>query len=211
MRRLFAITFFIIILLTHLPAFSEEGISISKDEKNLYLNIKIPVKNTAEFQKRLSSGLSNKIVVSIQIRDKKTNKEAIQRDYVLEAIYNVWDEKYRIFIYEPSKRLILETSDKDEVYKRIINQERIFICENSSLHKDSIYQIKVKIIVNPVSKEIIEKIKEYLADPEVTGLGSPTRTIFGSFANTFIPDLNTEKVIKYEIKAFSIGENLEKK
>ncbi|MGB9599157.1 MAG: hypothetical protein ACP5QK_04275 [Myxococcota bacterium] len=210
MNRLSPVILLIILIVNPLIS-SDNNLFFSRDEKNLFLHINIPIKNESEFQKRLSSGLSNKIIISIQMKDKKTNKMVINRDFIFEAVFDVWDEKYRIFLYEPTKRLILETIEKGEVYKRLLNPEKILVCENSLLQSDSVYQVKVKVIINPISKEIIEKIKEYLADPQIVGQGSPTRTIFGSFANTFIPELNTENVIKYEIKAFSIGEISEKR
>lgn len=184
----------------------EEGIRLTRDSENLYLSLKIGFKNSKELQRRLSSGLSNKILISVQIKDKKSGSQIFNKEYIFEAIYDVWDEKYRLYFYSPNKNLIFESKDKEDVYKRFTNPENIVLCSIKLLSYESIYNVKVKIIINPVSKDIIEKIKEYLSDPETTNRGTPTRTIFGSFANTFIPDLNTENILKYEIKSINLSD-----
>ncbi|MCX7958860.1 MAG: hypothetical protein N3B13_07415 [Deltaproteobacteria bacterium] len=205
MKRYLAL-FLIALVSISLVYSSEENLKISRDDGNLYLSVKINVKNQKELQKRLSSGLSNKIIISVQGKDRKNNNPVFSSEYIFEAVYDVWDEKYRLYLLGPQKNLILETENKEEIYMRFLTPRNLRICETKILSPESSYNVKVRIVINPVSKDIIEKIKEYLADPEMTGKGSPTRTIFGSFANTFIPDLNTENIIKYEIKSIGLSD-----
>jgi len=206
MMKRYLVSFVIFFLLSGTVYTSDESVTVSKDNETVFLSLKIGIKNSKELVKRLSSGLSNKIVISVQIRDKKNNNPVFGREYIYEAVYDVWDEKYRLYSFDPHKKPVFETQDRDEAYRKFLNPEKIRLCEAKSLLPDSNYNIRVRVVVNPVSKDIIEKIKEYLADPEMGNKGSPTRTIFGSFANAFIPDLNTENIIKYEIKSINISE-----
>ncbi|GEM_PF-1780741 len=204
MKRLL-IVILILFVLSYTLSSSDENFWLSKSSDNVFLNLRMKIKNEKELQKRLSSGLPNKLIISVQVKDKSNSMFMLNRDFIFEAIYDVWEEKYRLFSYNPEKRLIFETRDKNEIYKRFLSQGDIRLFEISQIRPDSLIQIKIKVLVNPVSKDIIEKIKEYLSDPEMAARGGSTRTIFGSFANKFIPELNTEDVIKYEFKSVDIS------
>lgn len=204
MGRNYLFLFVIFVLLAQNLYSSSQNIKVYKKDEAIYLSLGIEIKNPKEIYKRLSSGLSSKVLISIQVRDKGKGASAIDRELLFEAIYDVWEEKYRLFVYDPKKRLIVETKDREEIYRQFTSPENILIGDIRSFSEESILNIKVKAVINPVSKDILEKIKGYLSDPESGVKGSPTRTIFGSFANTFIPELNVENAIKYEIKAVKI-------
>ncbi|MCX7944857.1 MAG: hypothetical protein N2746_10165 [Deltaproteobacteria bacterium] len=205
MKRPIILTFVTFILVVNI-CFGNENLRISRDDESLWVSLKINVKNPKELYKRLSSGLSNRLILSIEIKERRGGTIAFKKEYVFEVIYDVWDEKYRLFTFDPTKKLRFETSNKEEIYTKFVEIEDLRICDVKALSADTLYNIKVKVIINPVSKEIIEKIKEYLADPESTSKGSPPRTIFGSFVNVFIPELNTENIYKYELKSVNINE-----
>jgi len=190
---------------------AEETLSLYKNKDNIFISLKVVYKNVNELKKKLSSGLSNKIVVSMKLKDKKSGKAIVEKSVIYEAVYDVWEEKYRLYSFEPLKTLVFETNSKDEVFDRFLNITEIKLCDLKSLSPDGTYNLKISVLVNPVSKEIVEKIKEYLSDPEAVQKGTPTRTIFGSFANAFIPELNVENSIKMEMKSFSLQEIEEKR
>jgi hypothetical protein len=188
-----------------------DDLTLYRDAESLFMNIKVVYKGVNELKKRLSSGLSNKIVISVKLKDKKSGKTIVDRGIIFEAIYDVWEEKYRLYSFDPLKTLILETNSKEEIFNRFLNPAGVKICNLHDIPSDGLYNLKLSILINPVSKEIVEKIKEYLSDPESIQKGSSTRTIFGSFANVFIPELNVENSIKLEIRSFRLQEIEEKR
>lgn len=199
----------IILLLTVSYAtslFAQEGILISRSDEKIYMDLKIPAKNMKEITKRISSGLTNKVLISVQIKEKKSNRVIVNKNFLYQAVYDVWDEKYILSLFDPQKRFTVSTKDKEEILRLLGNPEKMEICDTGALLPRGAYHIKVKVVLNPVSREIIEKIKEYLSDPELVQRDRTTRTIFGSFANVFIPELNTENVVKFEIRSLNLSD-----
>ncbi len=212
MRKLILFLFAsILIVFSAAKLYAEDGIFLKKDEDKIFLQIKIPQKNLKDITKRLSSGLTNKVIISVQIKDKKKNRVILEKSFLFEVVYDVWEEKFILSIFDPEKRMLMSTKDKNEIMNMLSNLHDIELCNSNLLTVDGIYQVKAKVVINPVSREIIEKIKEYLSDPELVQKESATRTIFGSFANTFIPEFNTDNSLKYEIKSLSVGEIHKKK
>ncbi|MFA6035235.1 MAG: hypothetical protein WC889_20225 [Myxococcota bacterium] len=171
----------------------------------LFVSIPIPGVLDAELRERAISGLANRILVSARIEAAGGGWHGAESVMTLQALYDVWDEQYlirRTDMRGSTRRLLKEQTAYIDSLTRIDN---IPIAGLATLDPLKKYIIRVTVSVNPPSKELVERAKEYLSDPEGAKRLSTPRTVFGSFAMTFIPSAINEagKVYQFYTAPFS--------
>ena len=171
----------------------------------LFASIPVPGVLDAELRERAISGLANRILVSARIEAAGGGWHGAESVMTLQALYDVWDEQYlirRTDMRGSTKRLLREQAAYMDSLTRIDN---IPIAGLATLDPQKKYVIRVTVSVNPPSKELVERAREYLSDPEGAKRLSTPRTVFGSFAMTFIPSAINEagKVYQFYTAPFS--------
>lgn len=136
---------------------------------------------------RVSSGLSSRILVAAWVESADGQWKGHESLVSLQAVYDVWEELYilrRDDVRGSSKK---QWKEPGAFLDALVRLEAVPLAARELLEPKKSYIVRVTVGVNPPSKELIEKAREYLSDPEGFKRLSTSRTVFGSFARTFIP------------------------
>jgi len=145
-----------------------------------------------ELRERIGSGLTNRLVITIWLESVEGSRRGAEKLHVRQAVFDVWDENHILEIMDDQAVKKKKIRDKNEVLADLVTFNDLNLAYPKPF-KSGKYTIQADVNVNPPSKELIEKAKEYLSDPDGSRRLSAGRTAFGSFARTFIPSSISEK------------------
>jgi hypothetical protein len=141
---------------------------------------------TAGVRKKLTSGLPTRIVVQIGIERKDSKKPVGFWAREVDIVYDLWEEVYLVTVNDNrSKR----SARAPNVAEAIALAGQISGAELAqvSAHKPGTYRLRVLVEVNPVSKEMVENIRRWLArSPGSKSTPAGSTNFFGSFVGIFV-------------------------
>jgi hypothetical protein len=141
-----------------------------------------------ELRERINSGLTNRIVLTVWLETPDGKWKGPEGVMTIQAAYDVWEESYtfqRQDLAGHSRKVFKEQNAVAAELSRIDDLPVPLPKQPPDHAKKLVFRVMVS--VNPPSKALLEKAKEYLSDPEGTRRLNTSRTAFGSFAHTFIP------------------------
>lgn len=164
------------------PAQRKVGIAISGDQ--ILASFSYRDAFTAEIKEKLRSGLPTRIVIQISLEKKKKSKPVSYWARSISIIYDLWEEVYIITVEDNKGRRRAKVSTVPEVVELAGVISRGQVAMVGELPSGS-YRLHTLIEVNPVSKEMIDNIRRWLAKkPEGSSTGSAN--FFGSFVGIFV-------------------------
>ncbi|MBI5528983.1 MAG: hypothetical protein HY897_21860 [Deltaproteobacteria bacterium] len=153
----------------------------------VHASFSIPAILEGDLRGRISSGLTNRILVSAWIETAGGEWKGHESLVSLQAVYDVWDEQYILKRDDVSGSTTRREKDPAAFLDALVVLDRVPLAAAAVLERSKQYVVRVSVSVNPPSPELLEKAREYLSDPEGFKRLSTSRTAFGSFARTFIP------------------------
>lgn len=116
-------------------------------------------------EKELSSGLPNDITLIVSISHQGNKVFALSANY--QITYDLWDEVYRVKITDSLGKVFNKSIGKKQQVMAFIEQLTI---ENemaiAGLQDNVVYNLSAQVLVNPVKRERINKIKAWIADSQ---------------------------------------------
>jgi hypothetical protein len=158
------------------------GISVSDDD--LLTSFSYRDAFTKKITENLQSGLPTRLVIQISLEKKGKKKPVSYWARTVSVVYDLWAEVYIITVEDNRGRRRAKVSTVDEVIDLAGKVSRCQIADVSGLAPGP-YRLRTLIEVNPVSKEMIENIRRWLAQkPEGSSTGNAN--FFGSFVGIFV-------------------------
>ena len=119
--------------------------------------------------------------------------------------FNIWDEVYRIEISQTGVVDLSTASPTLEgVLRRCAEAERLAVVTRSLLSAGS-YYVAGLVEVNPVSPDMIERIKRWVSRPTGASTAAPGDALFGSFVGLFMARIGTANhQVAFRTAAFSL-------
>jgi hypothetical protein len=103
------------------------------------------------------------------------------------VIFDLWDEVYRIEIAQTGLGDVVTASPTLEgVLRRCAEADRLAVIGRSVLPANGSYYLAGAVEVNPVSPEMLERIKRWVSRPIGTSTSAPGDALFGSFVGLFV-------------------------
>lgn len=140
--------------------------------------------------KKMSSGLPMVIAMRAYLYQEGKDTPVELAGRVCRVAYDLWDEVYRIHISE-SERERDQAAVLDGVLRICTEARDLPIVTRGALTPGLPYFLGVIVDVNPVSQDMIEQIRRWIARPTgSTGIG-PTDALFGGFVQLFVRQIAT--------------------
>lgn len=140
-----------------------------------------------DLKARISSGLTNRVLVSVWLESANGQWKGHESLVSLHAVYDVWDEQYILKREDMAGATTRREKDAAAFLDTVVKIDGVPLAAAALLDRSRQYVVRASASVNPPSPELLEKAREYLSDPEGFRRLSTSRTTFGSFARTFIP------------------------
>jgi len=122
------------------------------------------------------------------------------------VIFDLWDEVYRIEVAQTGSRdLVTASPTLEGVLRRCAETDRLAVVTRAMLLPPSNYYLGGIVEVNPVSPDMLERIKRWVSRPSGTSTLAPGDALFGSFVGLFVTRIGTaERQLTFRTQVFSL-------
>ncbi|HYD42955.1 MAG TPA: hypothetical protein VEB43_19135 [Anaeromyxobacter sp.] len=139
------------------------------------------------------NGLTNIVVVYTSVVPARGGAPLSAHGRIIEILYDVWEETYAV-----------EVTDPDHPTRRLVVPHfaalRAFLADQRNVDVGSFealpdaFRLEVRVEVNPVSKEQLQKTREYIAATAAGTRASGSRSVLGAVASFLLrePDAGTD-------------------
>lgn len=140
----------------------------------------------AAIQKKLLRGLPTTIVFTGTLFRRGTVHPVATTAQTCKITWHVWDEAYRVELTRPDGTRTRWTATLEGVLRRCAEVARLPVATSKELPGGIPIWLKARVQVNPVSPEILEKIKLWVSRPSPTGTAAPGDALFSAFTGIFM-------------------------
>lgn len=113
----------------------------------------------------------------------------------------VWDEVYQVEITRPDGTSIYSALTPDRILKRCARADSLPVATSSQVSPGTPVYMNAKVQVNPVSKEVVDKIKKWVSRPSGTGTAAPGDALFSTFTGLFLQRIgDADSELKFTTK-----------
>jgi hypothetical protein len=161
-------------------------IGVSVADRHLRVTFGFRDAFTRSIAKKLSSGLTTSVVVQMTLEPQRSAAPVAYWAGTVEVTYDLWEERFIVIREDASGRRRASVKSKGHAID-LAGVLKSMPVANLRGISAGVYRIRVKIETNPVSKEMVEKIRHWLARSRATQSGSPAPSnYFGSFVGALV-------------------------
>lgn len=149
-------------------------------------------------QKKLLRGLPTTIVFTGTLFRRGTGHPVATTAQTCKITWHVWDEAYRVELTRPDGTRTRWTATLEGVLRRCAEVTRLPVATSRELAGGIPVWLKGRVQVNPMSPEILEKIKLWVSRPTPTGTAAPGDALFSAFTGIFMQRVSeAERVMDF--------------
>jgi hypothetical protein len=152
------------------------------------LTLQVPAAGTTDgaFMGKLKDGLTHRVRYTLTLRAADTGTVLLTEILTTEVVFDLWDENFVITHAEGGtlRRVRVKTSDR---VRAILDAPRFRTAFPASLlPPNQRCALDVRVDVNPISEEVLDRTRELLAPPPRADEGGAARSLLGNVARVFV-------------------------
>jgi len=161
-----------------------------------------------ELRRTFANGLTNVVALHVTLLAEGGGEPAALAGRVVEARYDVWEESWGVVVRDPQnprgRRLVIRGWEE---LRALLADARDLDLGPVAALGDGRWQLRARIELNPVSRELLERTREYIANPP-SGLrgGSPSRSVLGAMASYLLHGSDGGEARLFHSRAFTARE-----
>jgi len=172
------------------------------DQRLLYMNMSFRDIVDPKLQNKLSRGLPTTIVLTATLFREGSTEPLSTTAQTCRVTWHVWEEAYRVEVTRPGSSQVRWTTTVEGVLRRCAEARRLLAADRSQLAPGTSIYATGKIQVNPISPEVLQKIKRWVMRPASTGTAAPGDALFSTFTGLFLQRIgDAERELKFSTKA----------
>ena len=160
-------------------------ISLAAERGRLVAAIDLTAAFPPDLRKQLSSGLTNVIALQAALLPEGGGDPAAIFGRTVDVLYDVWEERWAVTVKDPAA-----PQGRTRTFQRW-EELRAFLREASGVDLgpvaelgDGRWVVQTRLELNPVSKELLDRTREFIANPAAAGRsGAPSRSVLGAMAS----------------------------
>jgi hypothetical protein len=116
--------------------------------------------------------------------------------------FHVWEEAYRIEIMQPGRPPRAQwTPTVEGVLRRCAEATKLLVGDRQQVPRDVPVYLTAKVQINPISPEVLQKIKLWVSRPSGTSTALPGDAVFSTFTGLFLQRIGeAERVLEFSTK-----------
>jgi len=196
-RRVLAALFLTIAVLggTSRPAHAQEPpptverkalLEWDTDRRLLYLGIAFRDLVDTDIQSKLSRGFPTTIVLTATIQRGGSSDVLSTTTQTCRVTWHVWEEAYHVEIVRPGATRVSWTTTIEGVLKRCAEARRLLAGDATQIPLGVPLYVRGSIQVNPVSPQVLSKLRRWVMRPSGTGTAAPGDALFSTFTGIFL-------------------------
>ena len=156
------------------------------DTGQLYLDLPFRDIVDANLQGKLSRGLPTTIVMTAAVYRAGNSKPLSTTAQTCKVTWHVWEEAYLVEVMRPGSTRQSWTTTTEGVIRRCTDARHLLAGDATQIPTGVTLVAAGKIQVNPVSAELLQKIKRWVMRPSATGTAAPGDALFSTFTGLFL-------------------------
>ena len=138
---------------------------------------------TESFRKRLAGGLTSRAVLAVELVDPEGTTVVLRRRRC-ELRLDVWDEIVYVRIQDDKQDTLRRVYKLIDRALKACGTVDVPLVPLEELTEPGGYTLLVRVALNPVSPELIERSRQFMSNPRGTASGRP-QAFFGAVARLF--------------------------
>jgi hypothetical protein len=172
------------------------------DTNLLYLDLLFRDVVDANLQSKLSRGLPTTIVLTATVYRAGSSAPLSTTAQTCKVTWHVWEEAYLVEVMRPGSARQSWTTTVEGVIRRCTEVRHLLAGDATQIPQGTTLVASGKIQVNPVSAELLQKIKRWVMRPSATGTAAPGDALFSTFTGLFLQRIgDAERQEKFTTKA----------
>jgi hypothetical protein len=168
----------------------------------LYLDLLFRDIMDADLQGKLSRGLPTTIVLTAAVYRPGVTKPLSTTAQTCKVTWHVWEEAYLVEIMRPGSTRHSWTTTTEGVIRRCTEVRHLLAGDAGQIPVGVPLFAAGKVQVNPVSAELLLKIKRWVMRPSATGTAAPGDALFSTFTGLFLQRIgDAERQQKFSTQA----------
>ncbi len=176
----------------------EIELSWDTDRGQLYLDMGFRDVLDASIQSKLSRGLPTTIVLAAIIQRAGSNEPLSTTTQTCRITWHVWEEAYYVEIVRPGSSQARWTPTLEGVFRRCAEAHGLLAGDASQIPQNVPLYARGSIQINPVSPEVMQKLKRWVMRPSSTGTAAPGDALFSTFTGLFLQRIgDAEREVRF--------------
>lgn len=167
----------------------------------LYMDVSFRDIVDTQIRKKLTRGLPTTIVLTGTVHQVGSKDPVSTTAQSCKVTWHVWDEVYVIERSRPGGSRTDRAVTLEGVLRRCAEASRLPIASSDQLPVGASIYVTAKLQVNPVSAEILNKIRRWVSRPASTATAAPGDALFSTFTGLFLQRIGeAERELKFTTK-----------
>jgi len=157
----------------------------------------------AAISKKLLSGLPTTIAMRGYVFKESGGDPVALTAKSCKIVYDLWDEVFRVTVTQAGGQTTTVAVNVEGVLRNCAEVKKIPVIERSSMKDGSKYFVAMLVEVNPVSADMLDRIKRWVTRPNGSTSISSSDSLFGSFVGLFVTRIQSaDKRLQFRTQAF---------
>jgi hypothetical protein len=157
----------------------------------------------AEISKKLLSGLPTVITMRAYVLRESGGDPIALTAKSCHIVYDLWDEVFRIQITQPGGQANAVAVNVEGVLRNCAEARKIPLMDRAAMKDNVRHFVAVLVEVNPVSAEMLDRIKRWVTRPNGSTAIGPGDSLFGSFVGLFVARIgDADRKLAFRTQAF---------
>jgi hypothetical protein len=158
----------------------------------------------ASVLRKLKLGLPTTIVLTGILYAQGSDQPLASTLQNCKITWHVWEEMYRVEVSRPDQQAVRQWSPTlNGVLRRCAQTERLPVAHVSQLPDERPLVLRVKVLVNPVSQELLQKIQSWISRPSNATAASTGSILFSTFTGLFMTQIGeADRVLEFSTRPF---------
>ncbi|WP_437288599.1 hypothetical protein [Sorangium sp. So ce406] len=177
--------------------------SLTLDRTIVQLTVSFRDVVDGEISKKLLSGLPTVITMRGYLFHESGGTPLALAAKSCRVVYDLWDEVFRIQLVQAGGQSSTVAVNVEGVLRNCAEARRLPLAERSLLRDGSRYFVAVLVEVNPMSAEMLDRIKRWVTRPPGSTAIGPGDSLFGSFVGLFVTRIgNADRKLAFRTQPF---------
>lgn len=161
----------------------------------------------AKIRNQLVSGLPTVIATRAYLFPVTSDRPVSLSVKTCRIVFDLWEEVFRIELRQGGQRRDTVAVNVEGVLRRCAEASDMPVAAARQLRAADRYFVGVQVVVNPLSKEMMDRIKRWVALPKGAGSVGPGDSLFGSFVGLFVTQVPAaDRTLQFRTPSFGIAE-----
>lgn len=177
--------------------------TVALEKKTVVMTVAFRDAVDAAISKKLLSGLPTTIAMRGYVFKESGGDPVALAARSCKIVYDLWDEVFRVTVTQPGGQTTTVAVNVEGVLRNCAEAKKVPIMERTGMKDGTKYFVAVIVEVNPISADMLDRIKRWVTRPNGTTSLSSSDSLFGSFVGLFVTRVpSADRRVQFRTQAF---------